>query len=130
MASRRRFLGHGSWLEVRDESVMAKASILLPNRHDFRHDLATIVVLILRRSHADRHHTTPNKRRVIVARSRRDRGPITAQSDRDRGFFHVLSAPSDSASGERMIVVNLIPYTPIIGSVRRQPSDEFLIAPR
>ena len=42
MASRGRFLGHGSWLQFRDESVMAKASLLLPNRHDFRHDRATI----------------------------------------------------------------------------------------
>ena len=134
MASRGWFLGHGSWLQFCDESMMAKASILLPNRHDFRHDRATIAP----RSGRDRG---PNPS-SIACRSigddsptrdvwlRLDRAAIAARSDRDRGFFHVLSLPSDSASSERMIVINLIPYTTIIGSVRRQPSDEFLISPR
>ena len=61
VASRGRFLGHGSWLQFRDELVMTKTSILLPNRHDFCHDRAT----------------------------------IAPRSGRDRGFFHVVSAPSD-----------------------------------
>ena len=39
MASRGRFLGHGSWLQFRDES----ASISPPNNMHFSHDRATIV---------------------------------------------------------------------------------------
>ena len=30
---------------------------------------------------------------------------LAARSDHDRGFFHVLSAPSNSASGERMATI-------------------------
>ena len=102
---------------------MTKASILLPNRHNFRHDRATIVVPILRRSPADRLETTPQRKNC-------DRGSIAARSDRDRGFYHALSAPSNIVPGERMIVINLIPYTTIIGNVCRQPSDDLLIASR
>ena len=80
MTSRGRFLGHGSWLQFCDESVMAKASIFLPNRHDFRHDQATIaprsgrdwatiVVLILRRSPSDQQEKIPQRKRF-------DRGSI------------------------------------------------------
>ena len=85
------------------------ASIWLPNSRDFCHDRATIaprsnrdratiVVLILHRSPADRLETIPQGKNC-------DRGSIAARSDRNRGFFHVLSAPSDGASGERMATI-------------------------
>ena len=95
MTSRGRFLGHESWLQFRNESVIAKASILLPNRHDFRHDQATIaprsgrnwatiVVLILHRSPADRWKTIPQRkscvRGSISTRSRLDRTAIVGSS--------------------------------------------------
>ena len=38
MASRGRFHGHRSWLQLHDESVVISASILLPNSHHFSHD--------------------------------------------------------------------------------------------
>ena len=34
-----------------------------------------------------------------------ERTAIAARSDRDRGFFHVLSVSSDGASGERMATI-------------------------
>ena len=95
MTSRGRFLGHGSWLQFRNESVMANASILLPNRHNFCHDQAilgprsgrdraTIVVLILRRSPADRRETISQRKRCdrgsIAPRSRLDRTAIVGSS--------------------------------------------------
>ena len=95
MTSRGGFLAHGSWLQFRDEWMIAKASISLPNRHDFCHDQAkigprsgrdraTIVVLILRRSSADRWETIPQQKRCdrssIAPRSRLDRTAIVGSS--------------------------------------------------
>ena len=98
-----RFRGQGSWLQCRDGLVMTKASILLPHRRNFRHDQATIaprsgrdratiVVLNLRRSHADRLELTPQRETCdcgsIAPRSRLDRAAVAE-------FFHESSRQSD-----------------------------------
>ena len=63
------------------------------------HDRATIFILVDRRSSSGRLEAIPQgkdcDRSSIAPRSWLDRGSIGPRSDRDRRFFHVLSAPSD-----------------------------------
>ena len=83
-ASWRRFLGHGSWLQIRDESAWFQlqfcftcATIFATIAPRLGHDRASIMTLELCQSLADRWETNPLRSRAIVssiaARTRRDR---------------------------------------------------------
>ena len=105
MASRGQFCGHKSWLQFPDESAWTWLQ--------FGSQIADISATIGSRSRHDRDAIRPrswswsfiDRLPIDWRRLPKERTAIAARSDRDRGFFHVLSAPSDGASGERMATI-------------------------
>ena len=125
MASRGRFLGRGSWLQFRNQS----ASISPPNIMHFsrdraaigprsRHDRATIVVLVVRRS-------TPAQLAAIPPCKLPDRGSIRPRSRFDRTaiveFFHNPSTPSDRSSGDWRVTIARSRSTFLVRPMAIQP---------
>ena len=125
MASRGRFLGRGSWLQFRNKSASISPLNILHFSRDramigprSRHDRATIVILVVRRSTSSRLAAIPpcklHDRGSIAPRSRLDRAAILE-------FFQNPSTPSDRSSSDWRVTIARSRSTLLVRRMAIQP---------